>query len=810
MAAGKQPSGLSLERGRGLVGQTIGDFEILEEIGRGGMGVVFKTRQVSLDRMVALKILSYALGLTDHAVARFQREAQATAKLNHPNIIPIYAQGQQEQTYYYAMELVSGRSLYDIIKELRGDGAAARVAESPVDSVGGSSVAADLALAETELIVPASGSASSRAPGGSNGSDDDTSGSARRSGTQYDPRFDGYDEAYFDDIARQIRDVADALEYAHHHGVIHRDIKPHNLLVGHGGRLCLTDFGLARVLAQPGMTQTGEFVGSPLYMAPEQLTGAGNTGSVTTDIYSLGATLYEWLTLCPPFPAATREQVISQIITSEVVPPRARNRRVPLDLETICTKALDKDPSRRYQSAADLRDDLNRFLNRARIKAQRTSIWTNVARVLSRRRTAAVLAFAIVIITALFSLLLRERRNARNREIALLMQATPAPQGRVTTITDASPGPAPSPPVSTEANIIASRMQQGEQLARMLGGESLLSGLLATQDKHAYTPATSAQRLGAAYLMKARMQEAERLDALARGEMPADPADAHFLGALAAPTAVEALADLDELSRSAPERRDAGLLRAWLLCLLDRIDEMQAQAEAIVAKYEGDPEALLARGAARLLLQHYAEAQDDIAEAGKVLEGDYRIDEIAGLLHIAHRESDRALAAFGRALTLNPDSILARMHRAELNLSDGHAAPALADLTHVVALEPRNAEALELRGACYDKLKRFDEAARDYLRAYEISSRGALLIKAGAAVLNRDDPERIARDAAQPDAREGSESGTLRNQDRVPQQAVPQEPGSVHHWWRGFLDGVRPPRTRSPWNGSAPFARSLR
>ena len=147
-----------------------------------------------------------------------------------------------------------------------------------------------------------------------------------------------------------VAEVADALDYAHNEGVIHRDIKPSNLLLAPDGRLSVNDFGLARLLEQPGMTMTGEFVGTPLYMSPEQITAGRAPLDRRTDIYSLGATLYELLTLQPPFAAERRDQVIAQIMHKEPRPPRKVNRRVPVDLETICLKALEKDPDRRYQT----------------------------------------------------------------------------------------------------------------------------------------------------------------------------------------------------------------------------------------------------------------------------------------------------------------------------------------------------------------------------------------------------------------------------------------------------------------------------
>src|SRR5262249_8762432 len=178
--------------------------------------------------------------------------------------------------------------------------------------------------------------------------------------------------AYFDAVARLIAEVADALDYAHQQGVIHRDIKPSNLLLSPGGRLSLNDFGLARMLEQPGMTLTGEFVGTPAYMSPEQVTAGRTPLDHRTDIYSLGATLYELLTLQRPFPGERRDQVLAQILHKDPTAPRRVNKKVPKDLETICLKALEKDPDRRYQTAGQMAEDLRRYLNRFAIAARRT------------------------------------------------------------------------------------------------------------------------------------------------------------------------------------------------------------------------------------------------------------------------------------------------------------------------------------------------------------------------------------------------------------------------------------------------------
>ena len=221
----------------------VGDFEILREIGRGGMGVVYEARQVSLNRPVALKVLGPGLGLTPQAVQRFRREAEAAAKLHHTNIVPVYTTGEQDGIHFYAMELIEGPSLNDVILQLR---------QSPsYESFSAGKSATDdpvpFGLLLTSPMVDCPVTPSKSAALGSS--------SQLSAGSQY-----------FDTVARLTADVADALEYAHTHGVIHRDIKPANLLLTPEGRLSVNDFGLARVLEQPGVTMTGEFVGTPAHV----------------------------------------------------------------------------------------------------------------------------------------------------------------------------------------------------------------------------------------------------------------------------------------------------------------------------------------------------------------------------------------------------------------------------------------------------------------------------------------------------------------------------------------------------------------
>ncbi len=320
-----------------LVGKWLGEFEVVRELGRGGMGVVFEAVQTSLHRRVALKVLGPGLGLTAKAVSRFRREAEAAAKLHHTNIVPVYATGEEGGVHFYAMELIDGPSLDRVITELRE----ARGGAKPTPTV-----APELTTTGPYLDTST--------PTGTGVSSGLSSGGA-----------------YFDTVARLVADVAEALHHAHQNGVIHRDIKPGNLLLGSDGRLSINDFGLARALEEPGMTTTGEFVGTPAYMAPEQIAGGRIPVDHRCDIYSLGATLYELLTLRPPLVAERRDQLLAMVVQKDPPAPHAVNPKVPRDLETICLKCLEKDPDRRYRSAKELADDLRRYVHRFAILAKR-------------------------------------------------------------------------------------------------------------------------------------------------------------------------------------------------------------------------------------------------------------------------------------------------------------------------------------------------------------------------------------------------------------------------------------------------------
>lgn len=345
----------------------LGDFRLERRLGSGGMGVVYQAQQVSLNRPVALKMLPSGLGRDASAIERFHREARAAAKLRHRNIVTVYAEGIENTVCYFAMELIEGRPLDQLIVDLR---AARRGQAGSGDSPSGR--AANVTEAGVAPVEEASNILADCPCG----------------------------RVYFDTVARLVSEVADALQYAHERGIVHRDVKPSNLILARDGRLVLLDFGIARVCQEGGMTVTGTFVGTPRYMSPEQVSSERREVGQRCDIYSLGVTLYEMLTLEPLFDGRTREQVITQILNKEPLRPRQIDRRIPTDLETICGKAIEKNPDRRYASAGELAEDLRRYLDGRVIKAKPPGVTDRVVKLVGRRKVATALTVGMVLALA--------------------------------------------------------------------------------------------------------------------------------------------------------------------------------------------------------------------------------------------------------------------------------------------------------------------------------------------------------------------------------------------------------------------------
>jgi Serine/threonine protein kinase len=323
------PTPVLREKHRARAAEMLGDFgdyELLEEIGRGGQGVVYRAYQKSLNRTVALKVIGLGPWATEAHLKRFRREAEAAASLDHPLIVPIHEVGEREGCCYFSMNFVEGGQLDEVVRR------------EPIPI-----------RRAVELIAK----------------------------------------------------VARTVHYAHEHGVLHRDIKPGNILLDVKGEPHLTDFGLARLMEAEGtVTRTLEVMGTPSYMAPEQAAGETTKFTKATDVYGLGAVFYQLLTGHPPFTGGTTFETVRLVLDTEPRQPRLWNRKIARDLSTICLKCLEKDPKRRYPSALALAEDLEHWLKHEPIRAQRTGFFTHARKWVRRKPAIAALSASLIALAA--------------------------------------------------------------------------------------------------------------------------------------------------------------------------------------------------------------------------------------------------------------------------------------------------------------------------------------------------------------------------------------------------------------------------
>jgi WD40 repeat protein/serine/threonine protein kinase len=401
--------------------EQLGDYRIVREVGRGGMGVVYEAEQVSLGRHVALKVLPRSLLLDSRAKRRFEREAKSAARLHHTNIVPVFGVGEQDGLHYYVMQFIQGLGLDAVLEELKrlqsghartdmfvggglrvsrnagpggtppgeakplppGELTAAHVARSLLtgafepatddpnqdDADGGHVLAAvkDSPVPTASTAPPTQATPPSVSDSFTLSSSSVVLPGRGRDGSKSRQR----QPSYWQSVASIGAQVAEALEYAHKQGVLHRDIKPSNLLLDTQGTVWVADFGLAKAADdQQNLTHTGDILGTLRYMPPEAF--EGNTDA-RSDVYSLGLTLYEMLAFRPAFDEGERNRLIKQVTHAEPARLGKLNRAVPRDLETIVHKAIDKDPRQRYASAEALAEDLHRFIADEPIQARRVS-----------------------------------------------------------------------------------------------------------------------------------------------------------------------------------------------------------------------------------------------------------------------------------------------------------------------------------------------------------------------------------------------------------------------------------------------------
>ncbi len=406
--------GLDLSKSREL-----GDFRLLRELGSGGMGFVYEAEQLSMGRRVALKILPMASTLQHRALERFKNEVRAAAMLDHPNIVSIYSVGEDRGVHYYAMQLIRGQSLAEVIRELKcakNHDTLTEDAISKIVSKTGHQVSSS--KSEPTHRVRSNDSHCERAD-----AETEVELQARIA------TFSGSDTkaGFFRSAAELGVQAAEALQHAHEQGVFHRDIKPGNLMLDATAKPYITDFGLARIEADAGITRTGDLVGTLRYMSPEQALAKQAVSDGRSDIYSLGVTLYELIGLRPLFDSKDRQQLLQQIAFDEPVKLRKIDRAIPGELETIIHKAIEKNPDDRYLSAGELAADLQAFLDDRPIQAKPPTVSDKLIK-WSRRHKPLVwtmaLSGAAMVTMAILALTVSNFVIAQERQVAEQNAAT--------------------------------------------------------------------------------------------------------------------------------------------------------------------------------------------------------------------------------------------------------------------------------------------------------------------------------------------------------------------------------------------------
>ncbi len=601
-------------------------YRVLGVLGQGGMGIVYRAQQVKLNRLVALKVLPGIVGAANpQTVARFRREATAAARLHHTHIIPIYDFGESPQAYYYAMELVEGLPLNLVIDRLAEhdltDATPAGVAAFLRGLLPGSQALTDAATpgAQAPITLPPN---STPAP-----PESPATGSSTRRG-----------RAYYDQVARWIADAADALHYAHEQAIVHRDIKPANLILSTDGRIMIADFGLARSGHDESMTLTGSLMGTLRYMSPEQAMAKRVPLDHRTDLWSLGAVMYELITFQPAFAGRDEKQVLSNIIAREPTAPHKLVPGVPRELQTICLKALEKAPESRYATARAMAEDLRRFVNDLPIAARPPGLVGRSVKFVRRRKALVGGAIAVALLVVTAGLLVQRDR---------LLQQTRAQQLRTL----------------LKAADDASRDRKWSEAEHALSDATKLD------------PASLDVLYAWAVLRWSFYNAAKGSDADA---------------ARAALTEAEAYCRR-ALDRAADDSRALNL-HGVLLKIMGRYDDAIACYDRVIDRQPDDSWAWGNRGAIRALQKDFAAGESDLTRAVELARAAGRPDSL-NTLNLAtirrHTGHSQAQELFDEAVAAAPASALAQIARAAFRLSTNEPQHVPAALDDAVVADHR-------------------------------------------------------------------------------------------------------------------------
>jgi serine/threonine protein kinase/Flp pilus assembly protein TadD len=724
----------------------LGDFRIERQLGRGGMGVVYEATQLSLGRRVALKVLPFAAVLDPRHLQRFKNEAQAAASLEHPNIVNIYSVGCERGVHYYAMQYVEGQTLAEVIAGLR-QGSGDR-GQGPGEADEGRDASSSI-INHQSSILPAH----PLTPSPAQAAETSPLGALSTEGSIKSPEF-------FCTVARLGIQAAEALEHAHQMGVVHRDIKPSNLMVesrlptpsgrraesnlpspsgrGVGGEgrgtqaphLWITDFGLARIsppspLRGEGrgegsrgeggrgdgasLTMTGDILGTLRYMSPEQLEAKHSLLDHRTDIYSLGLTLYELLTLQPAFPGDDRQKLIRQVMEEDPRPPRQVNKAIPTDLETIIMKATANEPQSRYVSAGELADDLRRFVEDQPIQARRPTLAQRAAR-WSRRHYWLVsrgiaASFALLSITALVIF------NAHQREVKQRLRAEQTLATAMDLLDDvyveyagegylkaafASSQPEPAEEMTPKTK---------EFLKQALGLYARFAAFNPDEPSLRWRVLKANIRLGECQSRLGSYQEAERTfkSAISLAE--------ELVAEVQGPSMYQ-----EDLARARAGLADVAARKGnWDQVIVDLTHAIRLNPSNSVDFFS--------RGYAYAEKRDFEHAIADYTEGIRLDPKNARAYNNRGVAYTKKGDSDRAFADFNEAIRLDGGLALPYANRGVVHAEEGQFDRAIAEYSQAIRLDPKYANAYQDRGHAYCRNGQLDRGIADYDEAIRLGAK---------------------------------------------------------------------------------------
>ncbi len=634
----------------------LGDYELLEEVGRGGQGVVFRARQKRLNRIVALKVISLGQCASEAHLKRFRREAEAAASLDHPGIVPIHEVGERDRSCYFSMQFIEGGQLDEVVRS--------------------------------------------------------TPMSIRQA-------------------AELIAKVARTVHYAHEHGILHRDIKPGNILLDKSGEPHLTDFGLARLLdTQSNVTRTIDVLGTPSYMAPEQAAGESTRLSKAIDVYGLGAVLYQLLTGHPPFAGGTTYETIRLLRDTEPRQPRLLNPKVDRELSTICLKCLEKDPKRRYSSALSLAEDLEHWLKHEPIQAKRSGFFTHTHKWMRRKPAiAALIAALAALATAMGWRAWKSElfRPASEKSIAVLpfenLSRDPENAYFAYGVQDEIlTNLARIADLKVISRTSAMQYQSGvarnlHKIAQQLGVANVVEG--------------SVQRAGNRVRVNAQLIDARTDRHLWAETYDRDLADVFAIQSnIAKAIADELQAKLSPNEVSAIERPPTSDIAAFnlyaharnVLAIRNARKDLLEAADLLTQAVTQDPSFFqaycqLAHTHDRIYFLGYDHTPARLAMAEAAIQSAFRLRPDAGEAHLAraqnlyrgHLEYDAALAELDVAAKTLPNDTAVFELKGYIQRRQGKQEEAVRSLERAIELDPRNTFTLQQIGLSYHHLRRYAE-----------------------------------------------------------------------------------------------------